>query len=321
MKWRFDDLSTFLTVVEAGGITAAANHLNLAKSVVSKRISALEAALDVELLVRSSRAVRPTEHGQALYDRMRPLIHEMGQAAERISSGAGSLTGRLRITAPMSFGTMHLSPIIAAFVGAHAELEMAIDLDDRFVDLVHGGYDVGIRIGLLPDSSMIARKLCEVRRVVLCSPGYAQARGLPRDVADLARHACIDYAHVHASQLWQFEAAGPGGRPGSVALRSRIVVNNGEVMRDLAIAGLGVVVLPMFLAVDALRDGRLIEALPDALPRPYAIHAVWPQTNRMSAKVRAFVDHLATAFAGGAPWERGTPPAPHCIRLNRDREP
>lgn len=309
MKWRFDDLSTFLTVVEAGGITAAAERLNLSKSVVSKRVSDLEAALDVQLLHRSSRALRPSEAGAALYDRMRPLIHEMGVTAERISSRDGSLTGRLRITAPMSFGTMRLSPIVADFAKANPELELAIDLDDRFVDLVRGGYDVGIRIGNLADSSMISRKLCEEQRVVLCSPAYRDARGLPKDVADLANHACIDYAHVHTSQLWQFAPGKPGGKARSVVLNSRIVVNNGEMMRDLAIAGLGVVVMPMFLVADALRDGRLIEALSDARPQPYAIHAIYPPTSRPSAKVRAFIDHLVRAFKGGSPWMRPPPPA------------
>lgn len=299
MKWRFEDLSTYLTVVETGGITAAANRLNLAKSVVSKRVADLEASLKVPLLIRSSRSVRPTEYGEALYERMRPLVQAMGEAAEGISHQAGALTGRLRITAPMSFGTLKLTPIIAGFARAHPELEIAVDLDDRFVDLLRGGYDLGIRVGDLPDSSIIAKKLYEERRVVVCSPAYRRACGLPKDVADLANHACIDYAHVHASQVWQFDAAKPGGRTRSVTLNSRIVVNNGDMMRDLAIAGLGIVILPGFLVDEAIRSGKLIEALPGVTPRPFPIHAIWPQSHRLTPKVRAFVDHAAAALAGG----------------------
>lgn len=299
MKWRFEDLSTYLTVVETGGITAAANRLNLAKSVVSKRVGDLEASLKVPLLVRSSRSVRPTEYGEALYERMRPLVQAMGEAAEGISHQAGALTGRLRITAPMSFGTLKLTPVIASFARAHPALEIAIDLDDRFVDLGRGGYDLGIRVGDLPDASFIARKLCDEPRVVVCSPAYRRERGLPVDVADLVNHACIDYAHVHASHIWQFDAVKPGGRARSVTLDSRIVVNNGDMMRDLAIAGLGIVILPGFLVEGAMKSGKLIEALPGVSPRPFPIHAIWPQTHRLTPKVRAFVDHAAAALAGG----------------------
>ncbi len=307
MKWRFEDLSTYLTVVETGGITAAANRLNLAKSVVSKRVGDLEATLKVPLLVRSSRSVRPTEYGEALYERMRPLVQAMGEAAEGISHEAGSLTGRLRITAPMSFGTLKLTPVIASFARAHPELEIAIDLDDRFIDLVQGGYDLGIRVGDLPDSSIIARKLCDERRLVVCSPAYRRERGMPIDVADLANHACIDYAHVHAAHVWHFDPAKPGGRGRSVTLNSRIVVNNGDMMRDLAIAGLGIVILPGFLVEDAMKSGKLIEALPGVAPRPFPIHAIWPQTHRLAPKVRAFVEHAAAALSGGAPPKK-TPP-------------
>lgn len=302
MRWRFEDLSTFLTVVDAGGISAAARKLNLSKSMVSKRVSDLEAALGVPLLQRSTRVVRPTEHGEALVERMGPLTTELTEAAEQISSGGGTLTGRLRIAAPMSFGTLHLTPILASFAAAHPALELAIDLDDRMTDLVRGGYDAAVRIGTLPDSSLIARKLCDEQRVIVCSPSYKKARGLPAAVADLPNHACIDYANVHSSQLWQFAPERPGGRARHIALRSRIVANNGEVMRDFAIAGLGLAILPMFLAAEPLRNGRLIEALPGARPPALAVHIVYPQTRTPSAKLRAFVDHMAAAFAKGAPW-------------------
>ena len=143
---------------------------------------------------------------------------------------------------------------------AHPDLELAIDYGDRVIDLVRSGYVVAIRVGTIRDSSLNARKLCVEKRTVCCGPGYAQARGLPRSIADLPAHACIDYAHVHTNQLWQFESDRPGGKPVSVTMRSRLVTNNGEAMRDAAIAGLGLAVLPLVLATVPPREGKLIEA-------------------------------------------------------------
>ncbi len=304
MKWRFDDVLTFLEVVEAGGVTAAAARLNVSKSVISKRVADLEAALGVDLFQRSSRHLRPSDSGTAFYEHIRPLVQAINEAAERIGSRTEALQGRLRVTAPMTFGTMYLGPMIFDFAKAHPDLELALDYDDRMVDLVRNGYDVGIRIGILKDSSLVARKLCTVRRVVCCSPGYARDKGLPESISALSAHDCIDYANVHTSQLWQFQARRPGGKPAAVMLRSRIVANNGEAMRDAAIAGLGLAVLPMFLAAAPLRDGRLVAALPSETPPLYAIHAVYPPTRHVSAKVRGFVDHLAKAFRPTPPWER-----------------
>ena len=239
MRWRFDDIVTFLHVVEAGGITAAAERLNVSKSVISKRISDLESTVGAELFRRSTRRIVPNDRGIDLYERMRALVHEFDEAMEQVSTRAGELRGRLRMTAPMTFGTRYLGPVLAAFARNHPNLELALDLDDRVIDLVGNGYDMAIRIGRLQDSSLIARKLCLSRRIVCCSPAYAQARGLPTSIEDLSAHECIDYANVHSRRLWQFEPQAPGGKPRSVLTHSRIVANNGEAMRDMAIAGTG----------------------------------------------------------------------------------
>ena len=144
---------------------------------------------------------------------MRALVEEFDSAVEQVSAQTGELRGRLRATAPMSFATMHLGPVLAAFAGRHPELELALDFDDRVADLVGGGYDIAIRIGRLQDSSLVARKLCLSRRIVCCSPGYARRRGLPASIEELSAHPCIDYANVHASRLWQFEPPKAGGKP------------------------------------------------------------------------------------------------------------
>lgn len=304
MKWRFDDILAFVRVMEAGSITAAAERMNVSKSGISKRISDLEAALGVELFQRSTRQVRPTESGDAFYERMVPLIHEINHAAEGLSArGETTLRGQLRITTPMAFGAMYLGPVIAEFARRHPDLEVAVDYEDRIVDLIQAGYDLGIRIGNLRDSNLRARKLCECARIVCCSPAYAKAHGLPRSVAELAQHSGIDYAYVHANRLWQFESEKKGAPPISVTMRSRIVVNNGAAQRDMAIAGLGITSMPMFLAAEPLRQGTLIPALPGYTQPPYTISAIYPPTHHVSTKVRTFIDYLVAFFTPPLPWE------------------
>lgn len=304
-QWRFDDVIAFVQVVQAGSITAAANRMNLAKSVVSKRIHDLEHALDAELFQRSIRQLRPTDTGLAFYERIVPLLQELDEAADTLSAhGAASLRGHLRIAAPMSFGTMYLGPVIAEFARHHPELQLTIDYDDRQVDLTLGGYDLGIRIANLQDSSLRSRELAECPRMIVCSPGYAREHGLPKNISELAQHACIDYAHARSSLFWRFNGQNQGGEPVSVPIRSRIVANNGETIRDMAVAGVGLASLPLFLAAQSLRQGSLIPALPTAVQEPYTISAVYPTTRHVPDKVRAFIDHLLAFFAAPLPWDR-----------------
>jgi DNA-binding transcriptional LysR family regulator len=303
MRWRLDDMIAFLHVVETGSITAAARQLGLTKSVVSKRVADLEEALGQELLRRAPRRMLPTDAGRALHARMRPLLHEIDALVEEVAETGGPLRGRLRIAMPMSFGTLYLAPMLLRFARAHRELELALDLDDRAVDLLDGGYDLAIRVGSFADSSVVARKLCGGRRVLVCSPVYAAERGTPATLDDLARHDCIDYANVQSSRLWQFDAA-RGGRVRAVAIASRLVANNGEVMRDAAIAGLGLALLPDFLAADGLARGRLVEVTLDAKPLPYEIAALYAPTRHVPRKVRDLVDHLVREFRQTPPWRR-----------------
>jgi DNA-binding transcriptional LysR family regulator len=307
MTWRFDDLLTFLKVVEAGGVTAAATELNVSKSVVSKRISDLEDALGAQLLRRSTRAVTPTEQGWAFYERTREALRELDEAVDSVADRQGGLGGRLRVTAPMSFGTLYLGRILADFARLHPKLELSLDLDDRMLDLVGGGYDLAVRIGRLHDSTLMARKLCVSRRVVCCSPAYARHRGLPQSIEELSGHDCIDYANVHASRLWQFLPSSSGGKPAAAMTRSRFIANNGEAMRDAALAGLGLCVLPLFIVADDLRSGRLIHVLPNEQPVPDTIYTVYAPTRHLPRRVRTLIDHLIAALGHPPPWEA----APH----------
>jgi DNA-binding transcriptional LysR family regulator len=303
MKWRFDDLLTFLDVMETGSITATAARLNLSKSVVSKRISDLEAALGIELFQRTPRKLLPSNHALDFVERIRPLVREIVEAADTVGGRNSAIRGTLRITAPMTFGTLYLGRMIADFARQYPDLEIAVEFEDRMIDLVRGGYDVGIRIGILKDSSLIARKLCTDARVICCSPDFAATNGLPQNLEELGSFACIDYSNVNTSQLWQFENPRAPGEPIAVPMHGRIVANNGEAMRDMAIAGLGLVLLPMFIAADALRTGTLVPVLPELRPLPYNIHAVYPPTRHVSAKVRAFVDHVVRHIGNPPIWQ------------------
>lgn len=304
MRYRLDDIEAFLRVVDTGSISAAATQLNLSKSVVSKRVTDLEQALGVALLHRSTHGVTPTDEGVTFHARGRAIMQQLDEAAEEVSAADGELSGSLRITAPMSFGTLYLGPMLASFLQRHPRLEAALDLDDRVVELQNGGYDLAIRITHLPDSSLIARRLCITRRIVCCSPGYAEHAGLPRSLDDIRDHDCIGYANVQSSHVWRFEPDRHGGEARSLTVRSRIVANNGEIMRDMAVAGLGLAVLPAFIVAEALADGRLIDAMPDSRPTPDPIHAVYAKARHPSKKVKAVVAHLQAALDGDPPWER-----------------
>jgi DNA-binding transcriptional LysR family regulator len=304
MRYRLNDIMAFVQVMETGSISTAAQRMGLSKSVISKRVTDLEAALKVELLHRSTRGVVATDKGTAFYQRARSIMQQLDLAAEELVEQAGGLCGSLRISAPMTLGTAYLGPILFSFISRHPQLELALDLDDRVTDLPGEGYDLGIRIGRLRDSSLVARKLAISRRIVCCSPAYARHAGLPKTIEELADHACIGYTNVSPGQIWQFDPAEPHGMPRSLVVRSRIITNNGEAMRDAAIAGLGISVLPVFIVAKALASGQLIDALPSARPVADAIYAVYPRNRHLPKKVRAAIDHLVAAFEGELPWER-----------------
>jgi DNA-binding transcriptional LysR family regulator len=224
----------------------------------------------------------------------------MNDAVESVAWGMAGLRGSLAIAAPMSFGIGHLSPVVADFARQHPDLDITLDYDDRVMDLVRGRFDVAIRIGQLRDSGLIARKLCEDPRVVVASPEYVARRGAPASLEVLQQHSCIGYLNAQATSIWQF--FGKDGQVTGVPMRSRLAANNGEAMRDMAIAGLGVSLLPMFVAHEALQSGQLVRIAEELKPVPLPISAVWPPVKPMPLKLRAIVDYLAKAFTDRPPW-------------------
>ena len=302
MRYDLSDLETFLTVMELGTVTAAAARLNLSKSVVSKRITDLEATLGAALFRRNAGRITPTEAASRLSERLRPALSELVAAAESAAwdmDGVAPLRGSLSIAAPMSFGVLHLGPIIARFAEANPELDISIDYDDRTRDLAREGFDIGIRIGKMRDTALMQRKLCEDESIAVAAPGYLARHGRPQVLDDLRRHQVIGYSHVPNSQLWQFQER---DRFVSPLVEARISLNNGEAIRCMATQGLGLAMLPGFIAAPALADGTLERVLPDYPTRRMPIVAVWPPVSPMPAKLRRFVDHLAAALKS-PPWQ------------------
>ncbi len=303
----FDDMTVFVRAVEAESFSGAARRLGIAKSVVSRRIASLEDRLETSLFHRTTRRLSLTETGHAYYERVRNILADVVEAEEVARRLQSELRGTLKVAAPMSFGVLHLSSAVGEFLALHPRLEIDLDLNDRWVDLVSEGHDLAIRIGQLADSSLIARRLAPCRRVVCASPDYLREHGEPHFPEELEsdNHDCLVYSNRSISEEWRFRVSGEW-RPLRVRAR-RFRVNNGDVMRDAAIAGVGLIVVPTFIVSEALRRGELVAVLRDFEVDDAAIYAVWPPNRALSAKVRAFVDFLGERFGGSPYWDAGLP--------------
>ena len=295
------DMAVFARVVEAEGFTAAARSLGLSKSAVSKQVARLEADLGVRLLQRTTRRLSLTGEGATFFEGCQRMLAEASAAERSVTHLAGGVRGRLRINAPMSFGILHLAPALPAFQARHPELAVELILNDRRVDLIEEGFDVGLRIGGLPSSSLIARRLAGSRPAVCASPDYLARNGRPETPEDLRNHHCLLYSYLDPPKLWRFQSAGGARR---VTVEGPLETNNGEALLQAALAGLGITRLPSFIVGPALCDGRLIELLKDWQdPREPAIYVVYPERRHLAPKVRAFVDFVAERITDPPPWE------------------
>ncbi|HYG88192.1 MAG TPA: LysR family transcriptional regulator [Azospirillum sp.] len=307
---RLDDMLAFIKVVDTKSFTAAAERLNLSKSVVSRRIAELENRLGARLLNRTTRKLSLTEVGQAFYDRCTRIVSDLDEAERAVADLHAAPRGRLRVNAPLSFGLLHLTPAIADFMQRFPAIEIDIDLNDRYVDLIDEGYDVAVRIGRLRDSSLIARRLAPNRRVLCASPAYLEKHGTPMAPEDLAQHSCLLYTNVPAAEQWQFRV---GGETRSVRVSGTLRANNGDILLAAAIAGHGIVVSPTFMCGEALASGAL-QAVPlEGYTSESAVYAVYPQNRHLSPKVRAFVDFLAARFGPEPYWDTELPPAARAV--------
>ena len=285
---QLDDMRIFVATVDAHNFTAAAKRLALSKQFVSRRVMALEEALGVPLLVRNTRKLAVTDLGQEFYERAKRILGEVEDAEQAMSLRRAGPRGLLKVSAPMSFGMLHLSPLVADFLREHRDVRFDMELSDRTVDVVGEGFDMAVRIGVLPDSTLIAQKLVDVNLLACSSPAYLRRRGRPAAPADLARHSCLLYGHGGVV-TWEFAV---DGALKGFEVHGPLRANNGDLIRDAAVAGLGIVRLPDFIVADALRSGRLVTVLDEFLPSPTGVYAVYPQHRQSSLTIRAFVDFL-----------------------------
>ncbi len=298
MHLRTENIEAFLRVVEMGSISGAARRMSLSKSVISKRLTELEHGMEVRLLYRSTRMVQPTEAGRQFYESARGAMNCLWDAAESLARHPQGPCGELRVVAPTCLGVRWLSAMAADFAERLPRVELVFDLDDSAADVYVRRYDVGVLVGRLGDSWSIARRLAVSRRVLCCSPGYAARNALPRSPEDLDRHACL--SRVGAAP--GFGREGDSARAAQGASR-RYVTGSEDVLRDAALRGLGLAVLPLYAIADDLYGARLVEVVPGWRPADEPIHAVYPRESARSPKVKAFVQHLQEALAQ-PPWER-----------------
>ncbi|MGY2374552.1 LysR family transcriptional regulator [Pseudomonas sp. SDO524_S393] len=291
----FEDMRLFCQVMESGSFTAAADQLGLSKQFVSRRLIQLEDRLGVRLLNRSTRRLDVTPLGQSYYESALRLLAEVEQVEQGIAGQNSEPRGTIRLSAPLSFAMAHLGCLLPVFLQRHPLVSVEVDLSDRPVDLIGEGYDLVLRIGTLEDSTLIARRIASIPRVYCASPDYLALRGTPLKPEDLADHDCLPYGHGRQVQ-WRFQTK---GKVQALNVSGRMRVNNGELLRDTAVAGLGITYLPTFIVAEALQDGRLVTLLDAFAPEALTLSAVYPQHRQSSRPVQALVEFLRERLASG----------------------
>lgn len=287
-----EDVLAFVRVVETGGFSRAAARLGLSKSIISRRVSRLEAELGVRLLNRTTRGIAPTEAGLEFKERCAEILRQLELAREAVACREKDVAGTLRLSVPLSFGISRLAPAIAAFSEKHPRLSVDLSLSDRFVDLVAEGFDAAIRVGILPDTSLMTRRLGVVQALPVASPGYLAKHGTPEKPQALTQHECLIYS-AGSRDTWQFRS---GRKWLSIRPQGRFRADNGEVLRAAALVDLGIAVLPDFLVEDAIANGALVRLLSGYSMPEAGIHLLRPGGGAAPARLTALGDHLTEWF-------------------------
>jgi DNA-binding transcriptional LysR family regulator len=287
---RFDAMSAFVAVCETESLTAAARRLGVSPSVMSRQIAALESHLGTRLFHRTTRQISLTDAGTRYLERARRILADIDEAERAAQSDRTEPSGRLSVTAPLIFGRLHVTPLLAHFARSHPKVTVELSLSDRFVNLVEEGHDLAVRIGHLPDSQLIARRFGETRRALVASPSYLAKAGMPRHPRDLVRHDMIAFMPGTPPFDWHFN---DGSRDIKVSIAPRFVINSGDTAIALARTGAGITRALYYQVREAIADGHLIEVLTDFAPAPMPIHVVYPSARLLSGKVRAFVELIA----------------------------
>lgn len=290
----------FVAVMETGSFAAAAARLGTSSGQASKLVSRLEADLAVRLLNRTTRAVTATEVGRAYFERIRAVIDELDAVGEAVKNRSGSVAGRLRITAPLSFGNTQLAPVLIDFARHYPDIHLEVSFSDRIVSLVDEGFDAAVRVGVPADVSLVARKLSESRIVVVASSSYLAARGTPLRPEELPGHDCIVDTNFRGRNNWAFRT---GAEAVSVTVNSRLHLSSADACVAASAAGLGITQVPAFVAGEYIKSGRLVPLLTGFEVPPMPVQALYPPGRHLALKVRVLVDFLAERFRGKPQWE------------------
>ena len=292
---KFEQIRAFVQVAASGGFAAAAREMGLSRSTVNKLVIQLENQLGVQLLHRSTRVVSLTESGLAFYERCTEILGSLKEAEQSLTQLQVEPKGRLRINAPMTFGTMYVAPAIADFIGQYPDLQVQLTLNDRFVDPIEEGYDLTIRIATPQlTSSLLVQPLAPAPRLLCASAAYLEQRGTPAHPLELSHHSCLHYGQIAGKNRWTL--TGPEGEQ-TVTVQGVLCSNNGEVLLESAVRGLGIALLPQFIVESALNQGKLIAILSDYSPAPLSIEALYPTHRNLSSKIRLLVNFLRERFA------------------------
>jgi DNA-binding transcriptional LysR family regulator len=291
---RFEEMRAFVAVVDAGSFVGASDTLEWSKAAVSRHVADLEARLAVRLLHRTTRKLSLTEEGSVFYARCKEVLGGLDEAEAEVTARSGQAVGVLKVSAPVSFGVLHLAPLWAGFMTANPSVSLEVSLADRMVDLVEEGFDVAVRIARLPSSTLVSRKLSSTRMVLCASPKYLEEHGNPKHPSELAAHNVVAYSLMSLGNTWEFE--GPDG-PVQAKVKPRMHTNSGDTCREVALGHLGIILQPAFLVAQELQSGKLVEIMPAFHSLEVGIYAVYPTRKHVLPKVRLLIDHLVRSFA------------------------
>lgn len=293
---KLASLRAFVKVVELGSFSEAGRQLRLSRSAISKYVGELEQSLGVQLLNRTTRHASPNENGQMYFERALSILADIDSADQAVAHLQSTPRGLLRVNAPMSFGTLQLGTAIADFMELNPELQIHLVLSDEQVDPVQGGFDVTLRIADLESSSLIARKIVPIERLICAAPSYLAQRGIPAHPNALRSHTALTYGFLLTGNQWKLT-----GKDGDHWIQPSwlLCANNAEVLRDAAVKGRGIALLPTFIAGGALRSGALQTVLDDYKAPPLTLYAIYPPTRHLAVKVRLFIDFLVERFKSG----------------------
>lgn len=298
---QLEDMAMFVRIVEAGSITKAAEQLNIAKSAVSRRLKELETRLGSQLISRTTRQSNLTQAGEQYYQKVCHILSEVDALNEETSDAPTRIEGTLKMTAPLSFGLMHLDDVIHEYANQHPDLNFELDFSDRHVDLVEEGFELAIRIREMQDSSYQAKRLALIRYTLCASPQYLDKMGTPKTVEDLAKHEILQYGLSKSSTIALIDQQ---GKKHKIDVHSKIKVNNGDFLREMAVKGHGIAFLPTFITYQTLARGELVPLLPQYQLPTLNAYAVYPKNRFLSQRCRYLIDFIAERFGDDPYWDK-----------------